>query len=173
MPRKKSTHVDDPLLVGQRLHACRERAGISQRQLAFDGCSPAYISRVESGQRIPSLQLLVELAKRVGTTADYLAHGHGAGAVITLEIPLDLVDEEMERWTRRHPLRLADLDDSERDRLEHELHRAARSTIGPAALTMRILRNAAAEIEADAEQRKALIDKEARERLGELTGAAR
>jgi tetratricopeptide (TPR) repeat protein len=75
MPRQKSTHVDSPAAVGQRLKDARERAGFSQRQLSFSGCSPAYISRIESGDRIPSLQLLRELGKRLGVSEDYLATG--------------------------------------------------------------------------------------------------
>jgi tetratricopeptide (TPR) repeat protein len=75
MPRQKSTHVDSPVAVGQRLKDARERAGLSQRQLSFSGCSPAYISRIESGDRIPSLQLLRELGKRLGVSEDYLATG--------------------------------------------------------------------------------------------------
>jgi tetratricopeptide (TPR) repeat protein len=75
MPRQKSTHVDSPAAVGERLKDARERAGLSQRQLSFSGCSPAYISRIESGDRIPSLQLLRELGKRLGVSEDYLATG--------------------------------------------------------------------------------------------------
>jgi tetratricopeptide (TPR) repeat protein len=73
MPRQKTTHVDDPIAVGERLKEARERAGLSQRQLSFPGCSPAYISRIESGERIPSLQLLRELGQRLGVSEDYLA----------------------------------------------------------------------------------------------------
>jgi transcriptional regulator with XRE-family HTH domain len=82
MPRQKSTHVDSPQAVGDRLKSARERAGLSQRQLAFPGCSPAYISRIESGDRIPSLQILRELGGRIGVSEDYLAVGReraGAG----------------------------------------------------------------------------------------------
>jgi tetratricopeptide (TPR) repeat protein len=61
--------------VGRRLREARERAGVSQRQLSFPGCSPAYISRIEAGERIPSLQLLRELGRRLGVTEDYLATG--------------------------------------------------------------------------------------------------
>jgi tetratricopeptide (TPR) repeat protein len=75
MPRQKSTHVDSPQAVGERLKAARERAGVSQRQLSFPGCSPAYISRIESGDRIPSLQLLRELGRRLNVTEDFLATG--------------------------------------------------------------------------------------------------
>jgi tetratricopeptide (TPR) repeat protein len=75
MPRLKSTHVDDPAAVGRRLKEARERAGLSQRQLSFPGCSPAYISRIEAGDRIPSLQLLREMGRRLGVSEDYLATG--------------------------------------------------------------------------------------------------
>jgi tetratricopeptide (TPR) repeat protein len=75
LPRLKSTHVDDPAAVGRRLKEARERAGLSQRQLSFPGCSPAYISRIEAGDRIPSLQLLREMGRRLGVSEDYLATG--------------------------------------------------------------------------------------------------
>jgi tetratricopeptide (TPR) repeat protein len=78
MPRQKSTHVDSPQAVGERLKAARDGAGLSQRQLSFPGCSPAYISRIESGDRIPSLQLLRELGRRLGVSEDYLATGTAA-----------------------------------------------------------------------------------------------
>jgi transcriptional regulator with XRE-family HTH domain len=75
MARKTWSHVDDPNAVGRRLRAARERAGLSQRQLSFPGCTAAYISRVESGDRIPSLQLLREIGKRLGVSADWIATG--------------------------------------------------------------------------------------------------
>lgn len=61
--------------MGRRLREARERAGVSQRQLSFPGCSPAYISRIEAGDRIPSLQLLRELGRQLGVSEDYLATG--------------------------------------------------------------------------------------------------
>jgi tetratricopeptide (TPR) repeat protein len=80
VPRRKSTHVDDPAAVGERLREARERAGLTQRDLAFPGCSPAYISRIESGDRIPSLQLLRELGRRLNVSEDYLATGANRAA---------------------------------------------------------------------------------------------
>jgi tetratricopeptide (TPR) repeat protein len=75
LPRKKSTHVDDARAVGERLREARVRAGLSQRQLAFPGCTAAYISRIEAGGRIPSLHLLRELGARLGVSDTYLATG--------------------------------------------------------------------------------------------------
>jgi tetratricopeptide (TPR) repeat protein len=103
VPRRKSTHVDDPVAVGQRLREARERAGLSQRQLSFPGCSPAYISRIEAGDRIPSLQLLREMGRRLGVSEDYLATGtereDEAAGLIDAEIALRL-DEAEEAETR-------------------------------------------------------------------------
>lgn len=96
MPRQKSTHVDSPEAVGRRLKAAREDAGLSQRQLSFLGCSPAYISRIESGDRIPSLQLLRVLGERLDVSEDYLATGvHGgpggpAASLLEAEVALRL-----------------------------------------------------------------------------------
>lgn len=97
MPRQKSTHVDSPKAVGDRLRSAREAAGLSQRQLSFPGCSPAYISRIESGDRIPSLQLLRELGRRLGVSEDHLATGSQSqfergAALIEAEVLLRLND---------------------------------------------------------------------------------
>jgi len=48
---------------------------MTQRQLAFPGCSGAYISAIENGLRTPSYQILRELGRRLGVHADYLANG--------------------------------------------------------------------------------------------------
>jgi tetratricopeptide (TPR) repeat protein len=104
MPRQKSYHVDDPAAVGRRLREARERAGLSQRELAFAGCSAAYISRIEAGARIPSLQLLREFGRRLGVSADYLASGAEAGAAPLVEaevaLRLDDLDTAAEIYTR-------------------------------------------------------------------------
>jgi transcriptional regulator with XRE-family HTH domain len=108
MPRQKSTHVDDPRAVGERLRKARESAGLSQRQLAFPGCSPAYISRIEAGDRIPSLQLLRELGRRLGVTEDYLATGEAVQlrqfSLLEAEIALRLddLDRARELYTEAH-----------------------------------------------------------------------
>jgi len=75
LTRERILHVDDPVAVGRRLAGARESVHLSQRELAFPGCSPAYISRIERGERIPSLQVLRELARRCGVSEAYLAWG--------------------------------------------------------------------------------------------------
>lgn len=103
MPRRKSTHVDDPVEVGRRLRDARERAGLSQRQLSFDGCSPAYISRIEAGERIPSLQLLREMGRRLGVSEDWLATG----------LDRDLLAEDRTLLDAEIALRFSELDTAE------------------------------------------------------------
>ncbi len=73
--RERIPHVDDPLAVGKRLVGAREAQGLSQRDLAFPGCSAAYISRIERGERVPSLQVLRELAARCAVSEAHLAWG--------------------------------------------------------------------------------------------------
>jgi tetratricopeptide (TPR) repeat protein len=75
VPRLPGTHIDDPKALGRRLREARENAGLSQRQLAFAGCTNAYISRLEAGHRIPSLQLIHEFARRLGVSPQWLATG--------------------------------------------------------------------------------------------------
>ena len=100
MERQKSTHVDSPSAVGERLRHARTQAGLSQRELAFPGCSPGYISRIEAGDRVPSLQLLRELAGRLGLSEDFLARGADVAAVddprlIDADLALRLDDLEV------------------------------------------------------------------------------
>lgn len=78
----------------------RERNGLLQRDLAFPGCSSAYISRIEAGKRIPSLQILREIGARLGVSADYLARGDEAPREA-----LDLTDAQLAQ-------RLGQLDDA-------------------------------------------------------------
>lgn len=71
----RHSHIDDAHEVGRRLREARVAAGLSQRGLAFEGCSPAYISRLEAGERVPSLQLLRKIAAKLGADENYLATG--------------------------------------------------------------------------------------------------
>ena len=72
-------HVDNAVDVGKRLKEARLAAGMSQRELSFPGCTAVYVCRIEQGDRVPSLQVLRELARRVGVDEEYLATGTAAG----------------------------------------------------------------------------------------------
>src|SRR3954469_25551059 len=91
MPRSLTTHIDSPKEGGARLKASRERAGLSQRQLAFPGCTAAYISRLEAGARVPSLQMVNQLALRLDVAAQWLATGVEPAA----SEPSELIDAEV------------------------------------------------------------------------------
>jgi transcriptional regulator with XRE-family HTH domain len=87
------SHVDDPAAVGRRLKDARLAAGLSQRQLSFPGCSAAYISRLEAGDRVPSLQLLRKLAQKLNADEQYLA----TGVERVEQLPPEQVEEEVVR----------------------------------------------------------------------------
>jgi tetratricopeptide (TPR) repeat protein len=72
---------------------------LTQRELSFEGCTAAYVSRIEAGARVPSLQILREFGKRLGVSADYLAIGSdGVGDLssdlLEAELSLQLGDEQ-------------------------------------------------------------------------------
>ncbi len=107
MPRSLTTHIDSPKAVGSRLRAARERAALSQRQLAFPGCTAAYISRIEAGARVPSLQMINQLALRLDVSGQWLATG-----VEPAVVEIELVEAEV-------ALRLGEVDEAERQFRAH------------------------------------------------------
>ncbi len=108
MPRQTTAHVDDPAALGRRLREARVAAGVSQVALAFPGCSAAYVSRIEAGARVPSLQVVRELAARLGVPERYLTHGDTgpadpAAALLRdaeLALRLDHVEEAASLYAR-------------------------------------------------------------------------
>ena len=71
--------------IGQRLQRLRSERGLSQKDIAGPGVGHAYISRIEDGQRTPSLRALRVLAEKLGVTLEHLETGR--------EIPLALERE--------------------------------------------------------------------------------
>jgi transcriptional regulator with XRE-family HTH domain len=61
--------------VGQRLRARRKELGLSQRAIACDGVSYAYISRLETEVRQPSVKALRKLAPRLDVSVHWLETG--------------------------------------------------------------------------------------------------
>lgn len=74
--------------IGARVRRLRLARGLSQRQLASHGVSSAYISRIESGQRTPSVRAIRLLARRLGVTPEYLESGMDIAPVEALELRL-------------------------------------------------------------------------------------
>lgn len=60
--------------IGRRLREQREKAKLTQGQVAvYEGCDVNYISKLERGVNRPNVwPMLAHLAKRYGTTSDYL-----------------------------------------------------------------------------------------------------
>ncbi len=67
--------MDSPEALGARLRSARLSAGLRQADISFPGCSIGYISRIESGARAPSLQVVRRLAGAVGVSEQWLARG--------------------------------------------------------------------------------------------------
>jgi tetratricopeptide (TPR) repeat protein len=89
--RVRLNHVDAPRRFGPRLREARDNAGLSQHALSFPGCTNAYLSRIEAGERTPSLQLIHELAKRLDVSPEWLA----TGVEGTSSVDRELVDAEV------------------------------------------------------------------------------
>jgi transcriptional regulator with XRE-family HTH domain len=97
------SHVDDPAAVGRRLKEARIQAGLSQRQLSFPGCSAAYISRLEAGDRVPSLQLLRKLAQKLSADEEYLATGEKRVEQMPPEVVEAAVEDRLAGGWNRQP----------------------------------------------------------------------
>ncbi len=69
--------------IGSHVRAKRKALGLTQNELARElGVTHQHVSRIEGGQAVPSLEVLVNLGRRLGCTTDYLLTGHET-------IPLD------------------------------------------------------------------------------------
>ena len=78
LPFRQTGPVSDPTpefldSVGPRLRALRRRRGVTLAELAEQtGISPSTLSRLETGRRRPTLELLLPLARAHGVTLDDL-----------------------------------------------------------------------------------------------------
>lgn len=81
--------------VGERIRRLRTARGLTQRDLAASGrVSDAYVSRIERGQRQPSIKALRAIAAKLGVSAHYLETGEEVSAAQQRE--LQLTDAELE-----------------------------------------------------------------------------
>src|ERR671934_2435962 len=72
--------------IGQRVRRLRLKRGLSQRQLAGPGVTYAYVSRIESGGRKPSLKAMRLLAQRLGVSLEELETGRRVPAAADREL---------------------------------------------------------------------------------------
>jgi len=61
--------------IGDRIRQRRLALGLSQRELASEGVSYAYISRIEANTRRPSVRALRKLAVKLNVSAHWLETG--------------------------------------------------------------------------------------------------
>jgi tetratricopeptide (TPR) repeat protein len=101
--------------IGQRLRRLRLERGLSQRELAGPGVSYAYISRIEGGQRQPSLRAIRMLARKLAVSPQYLETGSSTTNEEDREIRL--AEAELR-------LRLGDSPDEAEDTLRDVLREA-------------------------------------------------
>ena len=80
--------IDLAKALGDRLRAAREDRGLTLDQLsASTGVSKAHLSRLESGERQPSVGILVELAAALGTRVGALLGEDTAGIPLAVFAP--------------------------------------------------------------------------------------
>jgi transcriptional regulator with XRE-family HTH domain len=63
------------MTIGERIRRRRIALALAQRELASDGVSYAYISRIEIGRRTPSIKALRMLAHKLDTSVHWLETG--------------------------------------------------------------------------------------------------
>lgn len=80
--------------VGQRLKRLRRERGLSQKALAGSDLSDAYLSRIEHGQRKPTVDVLRLLAIKLDVSLEYLESGEDVP--LAAERELQLADAELE-----------------------------------------------------------------------------
>jgi transcriptional regulator with XRE-family HTH domain len=68
--------MDLPKILGRNVREARQRAGMSQEQLAFEaGMKRSYVSDLERGTRNPSLKAIGRLASALGIPPHELLKG--------------------------------------------------------------------------------------------------
>ena len=88
--------------VGRRIRDAREAAGLTQSALAFGIVSPAYVSRIENGDRRPSRAVLEGFAARLGRTPDELLHPQDASSWTRLGLAQTYVQSLLEQARGTH-----------------------------------------------------------------------
>jgi len=73
---------ETPRSFGPQLRGLRVQHGFTQRELArqLGLARQGYISNLEIGRKVPSLELVVQIADLFGVTTDYLLHNTGEEA---------------------------------------------------------------------------------------------
>lgn len=73
--------------VGERIRQLRQAQELSLREVTDGHLSATYLSRIERGERVPSLEALILIAKALEVTALSLALGEENGCPYCGKIP--------------------------------------------------------------------------------------
>lgn len=95
-------HTIDTATLGNRIRAARAARGLSQADIAAPLITPAYLSRIESGDRRPSVTVLAHLAAHLGMPVGDLVHGvdHPDGTATRLTYLAERAARATALWLR-------------------------------------------------------------------------
>lgn len=82
----------DPAELGRRIGAFRRSRGLTQSQLAEGSVSVGYVSRIEAGQRRPTVAVLEAFAERLGVDVAELLSGVSASERDEIRLLLDYAE---------------------------------------------------------------------------------
>lgn len=85
----------DPVELGQRIKTARIERRMTQSAMAAGVASVAYVSRIESGQRRPDIEVLDGLARNLGVTTRALLSGESASLRDQVRLALDYAELEL------------------------------------------------------------------------------
>lgn len=86
----------DPVELGDRLRGVRVAKGMTQAAVAGEGISVAYVSRMESGQRRPTVNALTHVASKLGVPVEHLLGVMTAGEAEEVRLILDYAELSLE-----------------------------------------------------------------------------
>ena len=88
-------------VISQRIKECREAAGLSQKSLAdLVDVTPSAVNQYEKGEKVPSTETLLKLAKALGATTDYLL-GASKEKDILIDKEVSMVFRDFKGLTRK------------------------------------------------------------------------
>ena len=91
----------DPAATGERIQNLRKDREVTQEQLAIDlNISDRYMRNLEKGEKVPSVDLFVELRERFGSSLDYIVLGVSASEQ-ELQNQLQMLRKELKEMQRR------------------------------------------------------------------------
>lgn len=104
----------DPAASGKRIQTLRKDREMTQEQLAVElNISDRYMRNLEKGQKVPSVDLFVELRERFDSSLDYIVLGVSASErEQELQDQLDLLRKELKEMQKRILVMLAVLGES-------------------------------------------------------------